>query len=395
MKLLGGFICAFCEKKYSKADIVNCGEILYELDKFAIMEYQKDATDFKEYYSDDRNVICMPTKKEKNKMEIFIGSSSEAAKFMEDIAVKLESLGHKPLLWSDVGKGIFPANSNTIDALIAITERVDAAVFIFSADDKTWNDKFAIGDKKAVRDNVLLEYGLFVGSLGKDKVCLRLNWTTDENAPWSLKKIAEKRIEATLRKKYPQLPIADCWDIVADDSSAPKGLWQYICALTFSRPRDIIKLLKYCSQDMKGNKLTLSEVQSVEDKYSDWFYREFRDEAQSFLSCWKGALNCISEIAQGKDKVEKLEFKLSENSEVKEWCKSNNKTVMDVIKILFNYSVIGCINEKGRWIFKYKDEYFEFMTSYPDYCVHYGFCRKLRIPKSYDKIVLDANRQYK
>lgn len=143
MKLLGGFICAFCEKKYSKADIVNRGEILYELDKFAIMEYQKDATDFKEYYSDDRNVICMPTKKEKNKMEIFMGSSSEAAKFMEDIAVKLESLGHKPLLWSDVGKGIFPANSNTIDALIAITERVDAAVFIFSADDKTWNDKFA------------------------------------------------------------------------------------------------------------------------------------------------------------------------------------------------------------------------------------------------------------
>lgn len=65
-------------------------------------------------------------------MEIFIGSSSEAAKFMEDIAVKLESLGHKPLLWSDVGKGIFPANSNTIDALIAITERVDAAVFILA-----------------------------------------------------------------------------------------------------------------------------------------------------------------------------------------------------------------------------------------------------------------------
>ena len=73
-----------------------------------------------------------------------------------------------------------------------------------------------------------------------DDYVLRLNWTTDENAPWSLKKIAEKRIEATLRKKYPQLPIADCWDIVADDSSAPKGLWHYICAFTFSRPRDIL-----------------------------------------------------------------------------------------------------------------------------------------------------------
>lgn len=171
LKLLGGFICKFCEKKYSEADIVNRGEILYELDKSAIMEYQKEVTDFKENYCDDRNVICMPTKKEKNKMEIFMGSSSESADFMENIAVKLEALGHKPLLWSDVGKGIFPANSNTIDALIAITERVDAAVFIFSADDKTWNDKFAIGETKGVRDNVLLEYGLFVGALGKGKVC--------------------------------------------------------------------------------------------------------------------------------------------------------------------------------------------------------------------------------
>lgn len=171
LKLLGEFICKFCEKKYSKADIVDRGEILYELDKSAIIEYQKEVTDFKENYCDDRNVICMPTKKEKNKMEIFMGSSSESADFMENIAVKLEALGHKPLLWSDVGKGIFPANSNTIDALIAITERVDAAVFIFSADDKTWNDKFAIGETKAVRDNVLLEYGLFVGALGKGKVC--------------------------------------------------------------------------------------------------------------------------------------------------------------------------------------------------------------------------------
>ena len=46
-----------------------------------------------------------------------------------------------------------------------------------------------------------------------DDYVLRLNWTTDENAPWSLKKIAEKRIEATLRKKYPQLPIRGCGNI--------------------------------------------------------------------------------------------------------------------------------------------------------------------------------------
>ena len=51
----------------------------------------------------------------------------------------------------------------------------------------------------------------------------------------------------------------------------------------------------------------------------------------------------------------------------------------DVLKILFNYSVIGCVNNSGRWIFHYKDDALEYMPSYPYYCVHYGFCSKLRI----------------
>ena len=115
---------------------------------------------------------------------------------------------------------------------------------------------------------------------------------------------------------------------------------------------------------------------------------------QSFLPCWKGALNCISEVAKGKEKTAILLKRFESNKEVSNWCKSNSKRGIDVLKVLFDYSVVGCINENGRWIFKYKDDYFEFMESYPYYCVHYGFCRKLRIPRSYDNSIIEVYRSY-
>ena len=226
-----------------------------------------------------------------------------------------------------------------------------------------------------------------------DDYVLRLNWTTDEEDPWSLKQIAEKRIAATLREKSIDIETTNYWNLVADDTSYPKGLWQYICNLTFSRPRDIIKLLKYCSNTC-SSKLKITDVKKAEVTYSDWFYREFRDEVQSFLPCWKEAMNCLSEVAKGKEKIAILNDRMTNNDEIKKWCQDNCKSAIDVIRILFNYSVIGCINENGRWIFKYKDDYFDFMPSYPYYCIHYGFCRKLRIPRSYDRMYLDTVQQY-
>ncbi len=227
-----------------------------------------------------------------------------------------------------------------------------------------------------------------------DDFVLRLNWTTDENDPWSLKQIAEKRIAATIKARFPNFETEDYWKLIADNDTAPKGLWQYLCILTFSRPRDIVKLLKYCSENVSGAKLTLSDVQKVEITYSGWFYREFRDEVQSFLPCWKEALNCISEVAKGKETTEELIKRFKANEVIMSWCEDNKKQPIDVLKTLFDYSVVGCINESGRWIFKYKDDYFEFMPSYPYYCVHYGFCRKLRIQKSYDRTIVSVYQSY-
>lgn len=127
------------------------------------IEYYYDKPAWKK--TDDKN------QKGEKTMEVFLGSSSEAKDFMEEIALKVQELGHDTLMWTDTGKGIFVPGTNTIDALIEITKRVEAAIFIFNADDKKWNENSSLEETSTVRDNVLLEYGLFVGALGKSKVC--------------------------------------------------------------------------------------------------------------------------------------------------------------------------------------------------------------------------------
>lgn len=163
--------CEICGKKFSLKNIEEKANILYEIDKEELLGLNNESIDFKILPDAGRKVVPMIKKQEEKEMEIFIGSSSEATDFMEEIAVKLEELDTQPLLWNETGKGIFIPGTNTIDALLAITKRVGAAIFIFNADDKTWNDKSALETLDTVRDNVLFEYGLFMGALGKEKVC--------------------------------------------------------------------------------------------------------------------------------------------------------------------------------------------------------------------------------
>ena len=169
------YTCKECERQYAMDFIKQKGTLLYELDKTEIMSYGSENVDFKEEALKSAKVVYLENiqakeNEEKQKMEIFLGSSSEAMQDMKDIGYLLEQLGKAPLLWSDAGKGIFVPNENTIDSLIKVTKRVQAAVFIFSADDKVWHHN-SLKEGTTVRDNVLFEYGLFCGALGKSKVC--------------------------------------------------------------------------------------------------------------------------------------------------------------------------------------------------------------------------------
>lgn len=170
------FQCSECGRIYELEAILAKGTLLYEVDKQALLEYDEEDVDFKSIIKEAGKVVMMPVKWEEksimNKKKIFLGSSSEAEKTMEDIAYQLQVLECDTLRWNEDGKNIFPAGHNIIDSLIGITKIVDAAVFIFNEDDKIWNKKSSVEGMSIVRDNVLLEYGLFAGVLGKEKVCM-------------------------------------------------------------------------------------------------------------------------------------------------------------------------------------------------------------------------------
>lgn len=98
-------------------------------------------------------------------MRFFIGSSKEQLDIAKQVARWLEDWEHEPVLWSD--HTVFPLGNFALESLIDISNKVDAAIFIFGADDKIW---FRGESIMSVRDNVLLEYGLFIGKLSRKRV---------------------------------------------------------------------------------------------------------------------------------------------------------------------------------------------------------------------------------
>ena len=171
------YVCPICGKEYDEKEIKTNSEILIDVDKEAIMSLESLNETLSDRSSENSKIITIKNdnntkSQEKGDMEIFIGSSSEQKEYMDEIATQLEELNCKPLKWNSTGKGIFPPGETTIDALNAIAKRVEAAIFIFSEDDKIWNEKSGLGETATVRDNVLFEYGLFMGAKGKNNVCI-------------------------------------------------------------------------------------------------------------------------------------------------------------------------------------------------------------------------------
>jgi hypothetical protein len=95
---------------------------------------------------------------------VFIGSSSEGLSYAEGLHNLLkEREGIEPTLWKD---GPFILGETTIESLEHIKVLFDYAIFVFTPDDHI---TFRSNEMMAARDNVIFEFGLFVGTLGIKK----------------------------------------------------------------------------------------------------------------------------------------------------------------------------------------------------------------------------------
>jgi hypothetical protein len=213
-----------------------------------------------------------------------------------------------------------------------------------------------------------------------DDYLLRLNWQSENRMSYSLLELVNTRIRYSLELETSE----DIWPKICDDFdfTAPakrKSVWRYMLNRTFERPRDIIKFLKYCKEIHPGRGvLTFEHVKSAENSYSDWFYREIRDEIQSHLPVWREAINCLTKIGKGILITDDLLNVFAKDAEIANYVNSSNKNFEDVVISLFDFGIIGNLDERDRWLFRYKDHDLVWSSS-RRLTVHFGLQKKLRV----------------
>lgn len=97
------------------------------------------------------------------KPKVFIGSSAEGVPIANAIQTQLDP-SCEITIWKD---GIFKLSQSTLESLEKTLNDMEYGIFVFSPDDvlEIRNMK-----KLTIRDNVLFEFGLFMGKLGREKV---------------------------------------------------------------------------------------------------------------------------------------------------------------------------------------------------------------------------------
>lgn len=207
----------------------------------------------------------------------------------------------------------------------------------------------------------------------------KLDWSININdtSPndMSIINIINKRISCSINSDT-------TWQhIVNDDSPSyiKGGLWDFITARTFSRPRDVIKYLKICESKKPLYDLCFEHVEKSETAYSEWFYNEIRNEIYTHLPVWDEALSIFRDI--GYFRCSKSDFieRACTRPKINRFLSSNNKIIDELIEQLFNFSLIGNIDDKGRWSFKYKDDDVIWNRD-ADLMLHFGISKKFRLP---------------
>lgn len=124
------------------------------------------------------------------KPRVFIGSSVEGLNIAYAVQ---QNLLHEAevTVWD---QGIFELSRTTMESLTSALDRSDFAIFVFSPDDLT---RIRNTTMTSVRDNVLFEFGMFIGKLGRDRVFFLLPSAGDLHIPTDLLGVTPGRYEST------------------------------------------------------------------------------------------------------------------------------------------------------------------------------------------------------
>ena len=102
-----------------------------------------------------------PVRARNSKPHVFVGSTVESLNVAEHL---IRLFNHKPFVAKPWTVDVFRPSGVTVDDLLREADASDFAVMVFAGEDKTTSRKTT---QDSPRDNVVLEYGLFLGALGR------------------------------------------------------------------------------------------------------------------------------------------------------------------------------------------------------------------------------------
>lgn len=124
------------------------------------------------------------------KPRIFIGSSVEGLNIAYSIQQNL-TYDAEVTVWD---QGVFELSKTTIESLTEVLIKSDFGIFVFSPDDIV---KIKEKDKSTLRDNVLFEFGLFIGKLSRERVFFVIPSDMDLYLPTDLLGITPGKYDST------------------------------------------------------------------------------------------------------------------------------------------------------------------------------------------------------
>src|SRR5580704_6848144 len=114
-----------------------------------------------------------------NKASVFVGSSTEGLDPARAIKVQLDEDADLEL-WNE---GVFALGQGTLESMTQALSRFDFAILVLTPDDSI---TVRGAEQGAARDNVLIEVGLFIGRLGRERTFLVLCKDEDFKIPSEL-----------------------------------------------------------------------------------------------------------------------------------------------------------------------------------------------------------------
>ena len=109
----------------------------------------------------------------------FIGSSTKGLDAAKAVQSELEYVA-ECIVWS---QGVFGLSEGTLESLVKILGKLDFAVLVLTPDDLLYRNEESI---PVPRDNVLLELGMFIGGLGRDRTFIVVNKEAKMHLPTDL-----------------------------------------------------------------------------------------------------------------------------------------------------------------------------------------------------------------